>query len=269
MARRKKLTLADLPEAGTVFAMPLSDGRTGLCRVIRKEDKEIPCALVAASDWIGNELPEPNDPAVRRILINRHHNWVEQPAMLWVSGPPPKEFRMFGKIDALPKDLKLDSGSYGAWNFFPIQVLAQWRWDNERAAVLAEDEVKKALDSAKRTGLARKRAEYLTTISFSELLAKNLFPTWNDYPPKAAKEGCLEIIQSFIRTLDEAKKTIDRDFATKELKKCIEELNQFDSKNKNFIETVERDDLCEVLEDIVNAAKYPDLIEKVAEWRDW
>ena len=122
---------------------------------------------------------------------------------------------------------------------------------------------------AKRTEAKRKRAENLAAISFSKLLAKDLFPTWKDYPPKAAKEGCQKIIQFFIRILDIAEKPLDQNFVTKELKKCIEELNQFDSQNKNFIETVEREDLCEVLEDIVNAAKFPDLIEKVENWKNW
>jgi hypothetical protein len=269
MARRKEYTLADLPEAGTIFAMPLEDGRVGICRVIRKEVKEIPCALVAASDWIGNKPPQLNDPAVRRILVLNHHNWRQQLETLWVSSPPPKEFRLIGKIDVLPKDLKLDCNSYAAWNSLSIQVLAQWRWDNEREAVLAEDEIHKTLESAKRIESVKRRAEYLSTISFLKLLAKDSFPTWKNYPPKAAKEGCQNIIQSFIRALNTAEKPLNRNFVIKELQKCIEELNSFDFQNKNFIETVEREDLSEVLEDILNAAEFPDLIEKVEDWRDW
>jgi len=248
--------------------MPLAGGRFGVCRVIRKKVDGVPCALVAISDWIGNEPPQLNDPAVRRILIKNHHNWKNGPEVIWVSSPPPTEFRRLGVIDVPSEDAKIDSEWHGGWNFSE-QPLMQWRWDNEHETVLAEDAAKNAIESAKRKEAIQKRAEYLTAISFSELLAKDLFPTWDDYPPEAAKEGCQQIVQSFIRTLDASEKPLARNFVSKELKKCIEELNQFDSKNKNFIETVERDDLCEVLEDIANAAKFPDLMEKVKDWKDW
>jgi hypothetical protein len=56
-----------------------------------------------------------------------------------VSEPPPVSFRWLGKIALPKKDLETDSGSFAAWNSLPLQVLAQWRWDNEREAVLAQD----------------------------------------------------------------------------------------------------------------------------------
>ncbi len=248
--------------------MPPEGGRVGVCRVIRKELKEIPVALVAVSDWISKEPPPLNHPAVRKILVKNHHNWKNVPEVIWVSSPPPKEFRLLGVIDVLSEDTKIDSTWHGGWNFSE-QPLMQWRWDNEREAVLAEDAAKNELELAKRKEAIQKRTKYLAAISFSELLAKDLFPTWDDYPPKAAKDGCQKIIQSFIRVLDGAEKPLDRNFVSKELKKCIEEINEFDSQNKNFIETVERDDLFEVFENILNAAKFQDLVKSVVDWKDW
>jgi hypothetical protein len=269
MASRRKLTLGDLPEAGTVFAMPLADGRTGICRVIRTEEQGGACALVAASDWIGNEPPPLDDPAIRRILIKNHHSWAGKQDLLWVSTPPPKEFRSIGKIDVTSADLKLDSAFYGHWDSLQTQVLAQWRWEHDRTAVLAEDEAKENLSAAKRTAAERKRLEYLATVSLSDLLGKDLFPTWLDYPPQEAKESCQKTIQQLIHRLNEAEKPLTRNLVGAELKKCVQELNRLDSENNNFIESVERDDICEVLEDVVNAAIFPDLIEKIGEWRDW
>lgn len=248
---------------------PLENGRMGVCRIVRKKIISIPCALVAASDWIGDTTPKLNDPAVRRILLKTHHSWKNTPEILWVSSPPPNKFEAIGKIEVLPADQKIDSGFFGAWDSIAIQILAQWRWDNDRQAVLVEDTIEKSLEAAKRNETIQKRAEHLSAISFSKLLAKDLFPTWKDYPPRTAREGCRKIIRSLIQILNEAQKPLDREFVSQELKKCVNQLNQFDSKNKNFIETVEREDLYEVLEDIVNAAKFPDLIEKVEEWRDW
>jgi hypothetical protein len=269
MARRRKYTLADLPEAGTVFAVPLADGRVGVCRVLKKAIwMGSPCVLIAASDWIADKAPPLDHPAVQKILVLNHHNWSGKQNLVWVSEPPPREFHMLGRIEVPANDSNLTCGTYSGWDSPAIQVLAQWRWDNEREAVLAEDEKKRALESAKRTEAIQKRAEYLSKISFSDLLSRDLFPTWKGYPPRAAKTDCQCIIHSFIRTLDAAPKPLTRNFVSKELKQCVEALNQLDSR-RNFIETVEREDLCEVLEDIVNAAKFPDLVEKVKDWRDW
>jgi hypothetical protein len=269
MARRKKYTLADLPEEGTVFAVPLKNGRMGVCRVVRKEMREIPYAIVAASDWIGDAPPKLIDPAVRKILLKNHHNWKNAPEIFWVHELPPENFEAIGKIEVLPEDRKMDAGSYGGWGSAPFQILAQWRWDNDRQAVLAEDAINKSLESAKQIEAAQKREEYLSSLSFSKLLAKDLFPSWDDYPPRAAKEGCQKIVKSFIQTLSATREPLGREFVSKELKKCVEQLNQFDSKNKKFICTIEREDLCGVLEDVINAAKFPDLIERIEGWRDW
>ena len=269
MAKSKKITLADLPEAGTVYAMPLEDGRFGICRVIRKEQREIPCVVVTASDWIGNEPPQLNDPVVRKILVLNHHFFSERPEVVWVSSPPPKEFRMQGKIAVLPQDAKVPCNCLSAWDGLQIQVLAQWRWDNQREAVLAEDEKKKLIETEKTNAAAQKRAEYLSSVTFSSLLDKNLFPTWDDYPPKAAKEGCEKIVYAFIKALAEAKPPLERDFVSHQLKMCIEDLNHLDSRCENFIETVEREDLCEIFQEILNAAKCPDMMEQVEAWKDW
>ena len=270
MSRRRKYVLADLPEPGTVFAMPLADGRTGICRVLRREiNHGVPYVLVAVSDWIASDPPALNDPAVRRMLFLTHHSWSGKPVMLWISDPPPQEFRNLGCIKVLPKDTKADCGSYSGWDSLPLQLLLQWRWDHEREKVLAEDAAKKDLEAAKRSITARKRSEYLATVSFADLLAKDLFPTWDEYPPKKAKEGCRRIVQSFIKNLDASPKPLTCDFARDQLKECVQELSKFDSEQKHFIETVEREDLHEVLEEVLHAAKFPELAENIADWRDW
>ncbi len=49
----------------------------------------------------------------------------------------------------------------------------------------------------------------------------------------------------------------------------MENLNDFDAQNNNFIETVEREDLVLLLEEILSAAKHPDLVDEIDNWRDW
>jgi len=121
----------------------------------------------------------------------------------------------------------------------------------------------------RRVQLAQERSTYLSNISLDDLLKKELFPTWEDYPPKKAKEGCQEIIRSLILALHGEEKPLSVAFVTQKLKECVEQLNQFDRKQKKFIETVERENLCEVLEEVACAAKCPSLVEKIDEWKDW
>jgi len=269
MQRRKKYVLTDLPGPGTVFALPLADGRTGVCRILQRTMKEIPCTLVAASDWIADKPPALNNQAVRRILVLTHHNWSEHPETLWISEPPPKEFYRLGQIEVLQEDTKVTCETYGSWRSVTIQPLLQWRWDNERDKVLEEDAAEKALEVSKRAETSRIRAEYLSKITLADLLGKDLFPNWDEYPPKAAKEGCQRIIQYFIHNLSASPKPVTRDFVREKLKDCVQGLNQLDSKQKHFIETEEREDLHEVLEDVLNAVKFPDLEEKIEDWRNW
>ena len=269
MPRRKKYDQSDLPEPGTVFAMPLADGRIGVCRVLQRTMQEIPCALVAASTWIADTAPALKNSAVRKILVLTHHNWANRPEMLWVSEPPPKEFQKLGQIEVSREDMGAKCGFYGAWTSLAIQPLLQWRWDNEREKVLEEDAAEKALEASKHAEASRVRAEYLAKLSLADLIGKDLFPKWDEYPPEAAKEGCQRIIQSFIHNLNTSSKSLTRDFVCEELKSCVQELNRFDSKQKHFIETEEREDLHEVLEQVLHAAKFPDLAESIEEWRDW
>jgi len=76
-------------------------------------------------------------------------------------------------------------------------------------------------------------------------------------------------MQSFIRCLDAAPKPLLGDFVLVKLKECVQAINRLDSEQKGFIETVEREDLCDVLETILHAAKFHELTERIDDWRDW
>jgi hypothetical protein len=269
MPRRQKYSLEDFPKAGTVFAMSLDDGRTGVCRVLRVAvSGGAPAALVSASDWIGDKPLALDHPAVRRFLVLNHHFHTGQPELIWVWEPPPQQFKKIGEIPVLPADEQAESFAYSGWESLPYQVLAQWRWDHERAAVLKEDAAKKKLEQASQEELSSKRAANLSKITFPRLLRKNLFPRWKDYPPKRAKVAAEKILTSFILDLQKAKRPLDRKMVKQKLKLCVEKLNSLDTRIP-FIETIEREDLFDLFEEILSAAKLPELLDEVDKWRDW
>jgi hypothetical protein len=270
MARRKKYKIEEFPAPGSVFAMPLKDGRFGICRVLQLQldRKGYPEALVAASNWIGEAPPALTNPAVKRTLMLTHHSLGDDPERLWVSDLPPKKFIKLGQIKLSKKDKEAKGNSYSGWEHLPLQVLLQWRWDHDREALLREDEQEKAAKEKEYAKAASTREDYLSKVTLPQLLSKKLFPTWNGYQKPNDTKAVEQIVKSFLQTLADIRGPLTRDLVTQELKSCIEKLNTFDQK-RHMIETVEREDLFDVFEEILHAAKQPDLLAVVEDVRDW
>ena len=270
MARRRKLKIEDFPTAGSVFAMPLGDGRFGICRVlqVRLKLKGRPEALVAASDWIGDAPPALTDPAVKRTLMLTHHSWADEPERLWVSDLPPKNFTNLGAIKLSKIDKETTCNSYSGWARLPAQVLLQWRWDHDREALLRADKQEKAAKEKQYAKAAAAREDYLAKITLPQLLSKRLFPNWNRYQKPNDTKAVEQTVKSFIQTLAETRRPLTRKFVAQELKGCIEKMNTLDQE-RNMIETVEREDLFDIFEEILHAVKQPDLLTVVEDTRDW
>ena len=270
MARLKRYKLKDFPVPGSVFSMPLADGRLGICRVLRVQTdrKGEPQALVAASDWIGHIPPAINDPGLRRTLVLTHHSWVREPQRLWISEPPPATYIKLGTIKLSREDETVECNSYSGWESHAIQVLAQWRWDHDRAAVLREDAREKAARDKIDAQAAFDRKRHLSRVTLSEIAERSLFPSWTDYTPKRDTRDLEKIIKNFIRNLSKPAKPLERKFVADQLKVVVQKINELDSE-RQFIETVEREDLFDLFEEILHAGKHPDLLDIVDETRDW
>ena len=61
----------------------------------------------------------------------------------------------------------------------------------------------------------------------------------------------------------------DRRKARAILKECIETFNELDEENDHWIETVEREDICDVFYQLADLAGFGDESELADEWRDW
>ncbi len=271
MPRRKKV---QLPAAGDAFAVPLDDGRYFVCRVILDADSEpakqwkSACVLVACSAWIGTEIPSADEPALRPILRLTHHSWPGNREVLWVSDSVPDEFILIGQIQPTSEERGIRSGSFGDWSSLAIQPLAQWRWDHERDAVLAEDQAKDAADSRRRKEARQQRRQYLLQVSLDDLSDHQFFDRWKDYPPAKAVRASRKIMKDTVRDLLGLGPSANEDERMAVLQCSIESFNAIDAK-LDFIETVEREDICEEFEAVVHACglgHYQDLADR---WRDW
>ena len=102
-------------QVGTVFAVPLADGRFGAVRVIDTSEED-DSALVAVTPWLG-PLPSIDEPKLRDILRQHRGMFKGRPALYWHDGKPPGQLRYLGLIPPSAEDLSIDpSGAYaGAW----------------------------------------------------------------------------------------------------------------------------------------------------------
>jgi hypothetical protein len=271
MARKKK---ARLSTAGTAFAFPLGDGRFSVCRILldtgSEDSKQSPggAVLVACSRWIGDEVPHADDPALRPILHLNHHSWDNRPHVLWISDEPPEALIPIGKIKPTAEEQAIPCASFGNWSSLMLQPLAQWRWDNERAVVLAEDVIRQKKDSEARLKAQQDREQYLERITLDELRGHRFFPNWKGYPPPKAVRASRKLLANTVEKLLGLGPSASEKERMAVLQECIESFNELDAEMR-FIETIERENICEEFEAIVHACGLGGHKELADRWREW
>ena len=77
------------------------------------------------------------------FLRQNHHAWQNVPSVMWISESVPVDFLPIGTIMPTDDETRLSSDTTGNWHSLTVQPLAQWRWEHDREAVLAEDREKK------------------------------------------------------------------------------------------------------------------------------
>ncbi len=271
MGRRKK---PNHPTTGAAFAFPLGDGRFAVCRVLldttsqgSKQWSTEPI-LVACSAWIGDELPTIDDPALRPILHLNHHLWDNKPNILWISEELPEDFIPLGHIEPTKEEQSIPCERFGNWHSLTLQPLAQWRWDKDRAAVLAEDAKKEKKDVERRQDERREREAYLDRITLGELRDHDFFGGWKDHPPANLIRASKRIMTRTVEQLLEVGSNAPEQGRMTILQQCIESFNQLDAESR-FIETDEREDICNEFEALVHACglgAHQDLADR---WREW
>jgi hypothetical protein len=270
MARKRKPAPIPIEEvdSGDAFLAPLGDGQSCVCRVLRT-DPENSQVLVAASAWIGTQRPDLTDPRVREILLLTHHGWQDEPEVAWVTEPVPATFARLGKI--APTDAEVEEVMAGAawadWESFPQEVLLQWRWDHERDKVLAEDAQEQQAEEAAREE-ERRAYKPLPPRTLEELREQPPFPQWAGDVPPAALRGARCIIRETLDALIALGPDTSEPALLDEIRHCVERFNTLDEEHQ-FIETIEREDIYELLVEIAVLIDLDDYEEYLASGRDW
>jgi hypothetical protein len=119
-----------------------------------------------------------------------------------------------------------------------------------------------------RTKAAAAHREYLRHVTLNDLRDHLFFPRWKGYPPPAAVRASRSIMANTVERLIDLGEGASESTRMIVLRECIESFNEMDAR-KSFIETVEREDICEEFEAIVHACGLGSHENLADEWRDW
>jgi hypothetical protein len=271
MERTKKTSL---PMAGTAFAFRLGDGRFSVCRVLldatheRSKQWNGDTILVACSSWIGDQVPRANEPSLRPILHLNHHLWDNKPNALWVSEEPPPELIPIGTIVPTAEEQAISCMSFGGWNALTLHPLAQWRWDHERDSVLEEDMIQEKKDREAREQAQRDRENYLVRITLDKLRSRQFFSNWGGYRTPEVIATSRKLMTNTVEELIKLGSAACENDRMAVLQRCIESFNELNGK-MHFIDTIDREHICEEFEAIVHACGLGHHEHLADRWRDW
>jgi hypothetical protein len=269
-ARKKAEAASDGPAVGDVYLMSLADGRYGVCRVIGEQtQKRKRYFLVVASPWIGRNAPALTDPRLRKVFKPTHHSWKGEPAILWVDAAVPPEFRKIGMIKPTPRECSLKCAGWGGWQWIPIQLHGQWRWDHDREAVLREDDFAAERLRQEYEAADAERKKVLSGLSLRKIRSRKWFAEWRIYVTKPLILACRLIFSETVNALIALGPKAPAKEKLKLLQACIERLNRLDAENNHFIEATLREDLRDAFDEVVHACGLGHKEDLADRWRDW
>jgi hypothetical protein len=188
-------------QPGDVFVVPLPGGWYGAARILRCDDEREPggAYFMATTPYLERKPPELGDPRLRQVLSRRYFAWAGQPALVWMRDVPAESLTFLGNLAlddndrAIARDM---SGSSATGRF--DEALWQWRWDNDREAVVAEVKARQeeCLARLKRLRQTQKPKKMLADDDFWRLITLLGQPTEN---LGVAKEGYERLVTALSR----------------------------------------------------------------------
>jgi hypothetical protein len=246
--------------------MPLEDGRYGACRVLRKKEEEGDVSvLAAATPWIGSTAPSLDEPLLRVILGSTHHNREGEGKVLWISEAVPATFTRLGVLEPTKQQARLDCQTFGGWMSLSIGVFTQWRWDHDREALLEEERQQEEHAKASRE---KQRVAYkpLPSPGLHEMARQAAFKSWRGYVDAEILQESRAIVRATIRALLALGPDAPAAAKLDVIRECVEGFNDIDD---GWICTIEREDICELIDELGARVDLDDFGEELEAWRDW
>lgn len=156
---------------------------------------------------------------------------------------------------------------------FPAFVLDhENRAKHDREAWLAEIEAMREQAAARAAAIEKRQKERLNGLTLAHLQAEILLSDWDEraeFLPAAFVEDVRMHAQCLLADLAALGEKPRRPTCRNLLRRFVEQLNTLDTQAGHVIETDEREELWQLVEEICWAIKQRPLLEEVDAWRDW
>lgn len=248
---------------GDVYAVLLQDGRYGACRIVEKSGLEL---LLVVCDWIGNEPPHLSDPVLRTIMRRNSFEWGGQLFVRWIIGSPPPEFRYLGHLEPLPQEKRVPCHAGTHWDAIPRAILQETEWEHDRDAAISKVEQTTLLVQRRLVEQESKRRAELT---FETLRGERLFSAWEADLPKKLVAICRQVFRDTIDRLVASGRSAPEAAVLGVLRECIERFNALHEEHEQFIETIEREDICRHFDELVHLSGLKGYNDLADQWRTW
>jgi hypothetical protein len=133
--------------------------------------------------------------------------------------------------------------------------------------VLAEDEAERRATEAARE--KERRAYKPLPGTLEDFRQQTPFPRWGGYVEPAALRGARRIIRETIDALIALGPDAPEPARIDEVRNCVERFNQLDVRFGGFIETIEREHICDLIEELASLIDLDDYDNALTGDRDW
>jgi hypothetical protein len=164
--------------------------------------------------------------------------------------------------------MRLECLSLTGWASAALQILLQWRWDNDRDALLAEEELNRQREKSLALEKQKQRQTYLATLTLDAMKSKKRFVSWEGAVSDELIEVCRQVFLDAVDALMEREGKPRKKQVVSVLRECVKRLNQLDAE-RHFIDTIDRGDLCREIDEIACACGFPHDEGIADRWRDW
>ena len=185
-----------------------------------------------------------------------------------------RDFRYVGSVELMREDKELmaECRSYGSWHPANFAAEGEWRWRNDRAAYEEEEKLEREAREARLAATRERYQTRLKALTWEKLLEEQPFARWGAdvaFPPPDFVSAARDRIRSVILELQALGPKPKKAQVRAALKACVEWFNAKDAEFGGAIETVEREDICALLEELAFVARQQSLVEEIDAWRDW
>lgn len=148
----------------------------------------------------------------------------------------------------------------------------EWRWKHDRKALEFEGASSELMAKADRARAEQLRQKKLKELTWDTLLSQAPFSSWDadpSTPRRAFAAAARERVFTACRELRDLGSRPPRAKVRAILRSCVIWFNEADELAGHPIETTEREDICEVLEEMAHVALQPRLADEIDAWREW